>query len=52
VASGSVRIATNITDVNAASAEAVRGVEQTRTASDGVARTADELRSLVGAFRL
>nr|WP_221378488.1 methyl-accepting chemotaxis protein [Actinoplanes polyasparticus] len=52
VANGSVRIATNITDVSAASAEAVRGVEQTRTASDGVARTADELRSLVGAFRL
>ncbi|WP_250028040.1 methyl-accepting chemotaxis protein [Paractinoplanes maris] len=52
VANGSARIATNISDVSTASAEAVHGVEQTRTASTGVARTADELRSLVSAFRL
>jgi methyl-accepting chemotaxis protein len=52
VANGSARIAGNISDVSTASAEAVRGVEQTRTASDGVAHTADELRSLVSAFRL
>jgi len=29
----------------------VQGVEQTRQASSEVARTADELRSLVGAFK-
>ncbi|WP_433371078.1 methyl-accepting chemotaxis protein [Actinoplanes sp. CA-142083] len=52
VASGSSRIAGNISDVAAASATAVQGVEQTRQASSEVARTADELRGLVGAFRL
>jgi methyl-accepting chemotaxis protein len=52
VASGSSRIAHNISDVAAASATAVEGVEQTRQASTEVARTADDLRSLVSAFRL
>ncbi|WP_433298462.1 methyl-accepting chemotaxis protein [Actinoplanes sp. CA-030573] len=52
VASGSSRIAANISDVAAASATAVQGVEQTRQASTEVARTADDLRALVGAFRL
>ena len=52
MANGSSRIATNISDVAAASASAVQGVEQTREASTEVARTADELRGLVGAFRL
>ncbi|WP_436648354.1 methyl-accepting chemotaxis protein [Actinoplanes sp. URMC 104] len=52
VANGSARIASSISDVSTASAEAVQGVEQTRQASDGVARTADELRALVGSFRL
>ena len=51
VADGSSRIATNITDVSAASAMSVRGVEQTRMASAEVARTADELRGLVSAFK-
>ena len=52
VAGGSARIATNISDVSTASATAVRGVEQTRHASSEVARTADDLRGLVGGFRL
>ncbi len=52
VANGSARIAHNIADVSSASASAVQGVEQTRQASTGVARTADELRALVGSFRL
>jgi methyl-accepting chemotaxis protein len=52
VASGSSRIAANISDVSTASASAVHGVTQTRQASEEVARTAEELRALVGAFRL
>jgi methyl-accepting chemotaxis protein len=52
VASGSSRIAANIADVSTASASAVQGVTQTRQASDEVARTAEELRTLVGAFKL
>ncbi|MBB4759677.1 methyl-accepting chemotaxis protein [Amorphoplanes digitatis] len=52
VASGSSRIAENITDVSAASSTAVHGVTQSRQASDEVARTAEELRTLVGAFKL
>ena len=52
VASGSSRIAANISDVSTASATAVQGVTQTRQASDEVARTAEELRTLVGAFKL
>jgi methyl-accepting chemotaxis protein len=52
VASGSSRIAANIADVSNASGNAVEGVTQTRQASDEVARTAEELRTLVGAFKL
>ncbi|MGA5303505.1 methyl-accepting chemotaxis protein [Nucisporomicrobium flavum] len=52
VASGSSRIATNISDVATASASAVHGVTQTRQASDEVARTAEELRTLIGGFKL
>ncbi|MEU8608305.1 methyl-accepting chemotaxis protein [Actinoplanes sp. NPDC048791] len=52
VASGSSRIAANISDVSTASATAVHGVTQTRQASEEVARTAEQLRTLVGAFRL
>jgi methyl-accepting chemotaxis protein len=52
VASGSSRIAANIADVSTASASAVQGVTQTRQASDEVARTAEQLRTLVGAFKL
>ena len=52
VASGSSRIAANISDVSAASASAVEGVNQTRQASAEVARTAEELRGLVAAFRI
>jgi len=52
VASGSSRIAANIADVATASASAVQGVNQTRQASAEVARTAEELRGLVGAFRI
>jgi methyl-accepting chemotaxis protein len=52
VASGSSRIAGNIADVTAAGSASVAGVNQTRHASVEVARTAEELRTLVGAFRL
>jgi methyl-accepting chemotaxis protein len=52
VASGSSRIAANIADVSTASASAAEGVNQTRQASEEVARTAEELRGLVGAFRI
>jgi methyl-accepting chemotaxis protein len=52
VALGSVRIAANIADVAGASAGAVQGVNQTRQASAEVARTAEELRGLVGAFKI
>ena len=52
VAMGSSRIAANIADVSTASSSAVHGVTQTRQASDEVARTAEELRGLVGAFKL
>ena len=52
VASGSSRIAANIADVSTASGSAVEGVIQTRQASDEVARTAEELRTLVTAFKL
>ncbi|SDT42720.1 methyl-accepting chemotaxis protein [Actinoplanes derwentensis] len=51
VAAGSQRIATNISDVSAASAATVGGVNQTREASNEVSRTAEELRNLVGAFK-
>jgi methyl-accepting chemotaxis protein len=52
VASGSSRIAANIADVSNASASAVQGVNQTREASGEVARAAEDLRTLVGAFKL
>jgi methyl-accepting chemotaxis protein len=52
VASGSSRIAANIADVSTASASSVEGVNQTRQASAEVARTAEELRGLVGAFKI
>jgi methyl-accepting chemotaxis protein len=52
VASGSSRIAANIADVSTASASAVDGVNETRQASTEVARTAEELRRLVGAFKI
>jgi methyl-accepting chemotaxis protein len=52
VAAGSSRIAASISDVSTASATAVQGVGQTRQASDEVARTAEELRALVAAFKL
>ena len=52
VANGSGRIAANIADVSAASGSAVEGVNQTRQTSDEVARTAEQLRTLVGAFKL
>jgi methyl-accepting chemotaxis protein len=51
-ASGSNRIATHIADVSNASATAVQGVNQTRQASAEVARTAEELRGLVGAVKI
>jgi methyl-accepting chemotaxis protein len=51
VAAGSQRIATNISDVSSASAATVGGVNQTREASTEVSRTAEELRSLVTAFK-
>ncbi|MFC4071001.1 methyl-accepting chemotaxis protein [Actinoplanes subglobosus] len=51
VAAGSSRIASNISDVSSASAATVGGVTQTREASAAVSRTADELRTLVGAFK-
>jgi methyl-accepting chemotaxis protein len=52
VALGSSRIARNITDVSAAGHTSLQGVTQTREASAEVARTAEELRSLVAGFRL
>jgi methyl-accepting chemotaxis protein len=52
VASGSSRIAANIADVSSASANAVEGVNQTRQASAEVARTAEQLRGLVGSFQI
>jgi methyl-accepting chemotaxis protein len=52
VASGSGRIAENITDVANASADSLEGVIQTRQASEEVARTAETLRGLVGTFTL
>jgi methyl-accepting chemotaxis protein len=52
VASGSSRIAANISDVSMAGQTSVQGVNQTRAASAEVARTAEELRSLVAGFKL
>ncbi|GAA0817758.1 methyl-accepting chemotaxis protein [Spirilliplanes yamanashiensis] len=52
VASSSHRIAGHISDVSAATSSSVEGVQQARAASAEVARAAEELRGLVGAFRL
>ncbi|GGN72817.1 hypothetical protein GCM10010112_41570 [Actinoplanes lobatus] len=52
VAGGSSRIAISIAEVARASAVSVDGTGQTRQASSEVARTAEELRALVGAFTL
>jgi methyl-accepting chemotaxis protein len=52
VASGSSRIAANIADVSSARAHAAQGVDQARQASAAVARTAEELRGLVSAFKI
>jgi len=52
VAAGSSRIAANIADVSHASAASVHGVNETRQASSEVAKAAEELRTLVGAFKL
>ena len=52
VAAGSSRIAANIADVSTAGQTAAQGVNQTREASAEVARTAEELRVLVGGFKL
>jgi len=52
VAAGSSRIAANIADVSSAGQSAAQGVNQTREASVEVARSAEELRVLVGGFKL
>ena len=52
VALGSSRIAANIAEVSAAGTSSVDGVRQTREASAEVARTAEQLRVLVGAFKI
>ncbi len=52
VASSSHRIAGHISDVSTATSASVQGVQQAREASAEVARAAEELRTLVGAFRL
>ncbi|MEV1288106.1 methyl-accepting chemotaxis protein [Micromonospora sp. NPDC049679] len=52
VASGASRIAGNIADVASTSSASMGGVNQARQASTEVARTADELRTLVGQFRV
>jgi methyl-accepting chemotaxis protein len=52
VASGGNRIVNNIADVSNASATAVQGVNRTRQAGAEVARTAEGLRGLVGAFKI
>ena len=52
VASGSSRIAGNISDVSIAGRSRAQGVNQTREASAEVARAAEELRALVAGFQL
>jgi methyl-accepting chemotaxis protein len=52
VAAGSGRIAVSISEVARASSVSVEGTSQTNQASSEVARTAEELRVLVGSFRL
>ncbi|WP_449061193.1 methyl-accepting chemotaxis protein [Planomonospora algeriensis] len=51
-AAGSDRIAHDIGEVAAAGGQSLRGARQAEQASGEVARTADELRELVGRFRL
>ncbi|GGK81234.1 methyl-accepting chemotaxis protein [Mangrovihabitans endophyticus] len=52
VSQGSSRIAASISDVSAAGATTSESVEQTRRSSAEVARAAEELQTLVAAFRL
>jgi uncharacterized phage infection (PIP) family protein YhgE len=52
VAAGSNRIATHISDVATATGSSVTGVSQAQQTSASVARAAEELRTLVGSFRL
>ena len=52
VAAGADRIAGNIADVAAAGGASVEGVGQAERAGADVARTAEELRALVGTFRI
>ncbi|WP_430782938.1 methyl-accepting chemotaxis protein [Actinoplanes sp. G11-F43] len=52
VSSGSNRIAASISEVARASSVSVAGTSQTNLASAEVARTAEELRGLVGSFRI
>ncbi|GIE26328.1 hypothetical protein Ahu01nite_094300 [Winogradskya humida] len=52
VAAGAERIAGSIADVSRASNASVEGVHQSNQASADVARTAEQLRVLVGAFRV
>jgi methyl-accepting chemotaxis protein len=52
VASGSSRIAGDIANVSATGTTSLDGVNQAREASVEVARAAEQLRTLVGAFRL
>ncbi|MEU4626794.1 methyl-accepting chemotaxis protein [Actinoplanes sp. NPDC023801] len=52
VAAGSGRIAISISEVARASSISVEGTSQTNVASAEVARTAEELRTLVGSFRV
>jgi len=52
VAGGTTRIATNIAGVAATTSASVAGINQARDASGEVARTAEEIRSLVGRFRI
>ena len=49
---GSGRIAISISEVARASSISVEGTSQTNVASAEVARTAEELRTLVGSFRV
>jgi methyl-accepting chemotaxis protein len=52
VATGSERIAANIADVASTSERSLTGVRQAESASVEVARTAEDLRALVGRFRV
>jgi methyl-accepting chemotaxis protein len=52
VAAGASRIAGSIAEVAEAGSHSMEGVNQTNQASQEVARTAEELRALVGSFRI